>query len=275
MPPLRPSSLTEALEILARPMLVQITAGGPPPRPQPHALLMDTGRINEMSGIHRRGGEIVVGMNTSWQKLQQSSLLHPGAAALVAAASLLEDAQPGGVLLHTLDSTGHDSLILLAMAALDAQIEIAALGPSGRISRLLLPWQQALLSPPAQPYLPINLRFSLPLRAVGSALHAESNLSPLQPDARAAAALISLDPDSGHIRDVRLALAVPHRLPVLCPAVTGIVGMAPGPEVIARAVELARSCQQMHEIDYFLALSPHLLRETLDLALARATGSVY
>ncbi|HEY80773.1 MAG TPA: hypothetical protein G4O05_06810, partial [Caldilineae bacterium] len=43
---LRPNALEEALDILARPMLVQITAGGPPPRLQSHALILDVSRVS-------------------------------------------------------------------------------------------------------------------------------------------------------------------------------------------------------------------------------------
>jgi CO/xanthine dehydrogenase FAD-binding subunit len=228
---------------------------------------MDTGRISEMSGIHRLGGEIVVGVNNSWDNILRSSLLRPGASALVEAAALMEEEQPGGVLLHALDTAPGETLIHLALTVLDAKIELAMRESSARILRQTIPWQHALKSPPEQPYLPINICFHLPIIAVGSALHQETHLSPLQPDVSAAAVLMILDPDSGQITAARLALGNP---PFLCPALAGIIGLKPGREAIAEAVRLVRSCRQKTGDDYSFALSPHLLRETLDLALARA-----
>ena len=272
MQPLRPDTLSEALDILARPVLVQVTAGGPPPRPAPHALLMDTGRISEMAGIHRLGREMVVGVNNSWAGMLRSSLLRPGAACLVDAAELMEEDVPGGALLHALDAAQPDTPLLLALTALDARIELALREAPGRTVRQTLPLQRALKSPPEGPHLPLTVRFSVPFLAAGSALYREKDLSPMQPDAHAAAALVTLDPDSGQIASFRLALALPGRWPVLCPAIEGIVGQEPGREVIEAAVQWARQdCQPTAtDPDFSLALSSHLMRVTLDRALARA-----
>ena len=255
---------------MSRPMLVQATAGGPHPFPLPHALVMDVGRITEMAGIHRQGGEISVGVNSNWMGLAHSSLLQPGAAALADAADMMEKEQPGGVLLHALHEERPDSPILLALAALDAQIEFAVRDSNAGIKRQSLPWQQALRNPPEQPHLPLCIRFSLPFWAAGSALHQEDNISPLQPDARRVAILVIIDSDSGQIAKIRLALAQPGRLPYICPTINKVTGKKPEPHIIEEAVLLAQPCQQKLNTDYALVLSSHLIREALDRALARA-----
>ena len=272
MQPLRPDTLAEALDILARPVLVQVTAGGPPPRPAPHALLMDTGRISEMAGIHRLGGEMVVGVNNSWAVMLRSSLLRPGAACLVDAAALMEADEPGGALIHALDAAHPDNPVLLALTVLNARVELALREASGRISRQILPLREALISPPEQPHLPLNIRFAVPFLAAGSALRRESPLSPMQPDARAAAALITLDSDSGQIADLRIALALFGGWPLLCPVVGEVIGRQPDREVIESVVQWAReTCQpEAGKPDFSLALSAHLIREALDRAIARA-----
>ncbi len=276
MHPLRPDTLSEALDILARPMLVQVTAGGPPPRMQPHALLMDAGRVMEMSGIHRMGGEIIVGVNNDWDRLLRSPLLRPGAACLVDAASLMEAETPGAALLHALDAEHPDNPIILALTALDARIELALRAEDGRIRRKILPLRRALQSPPEQLHLMLSARFSLPFEAAGSALYREDDLSPMQPDVRAVAALALLDPASGQIASARMALAIPAAWPLLCPAAEALQGREPKKEAIEAVVRLAiRNCSQPRASapKFSLALSPHLIREALDLSIARLLAS--
>ncbi len=276
MPPLRPDTLAEALDILARPMLVQATAGGPPPRAQPHALFMDVSRVREMGGIHRLWGEISVGVNNLWAGILRSSLLRPAAACLADAATLMEAESPGGALLHALDAAHPDNLALLALTALDARVEIAVREESQRIIRRTLPLQEGLQIPSHQPHLPLTVRFVSPLQAAGSALHREDKLSPLQPDARAAAAVIALDAESGHITFARLALAIPGGWPILCPAIKAIIGQPPQKEAIEAVVRLAqRNCPQPRASTphFSLALSSHLIRETLDRAIARSQAT--
>ena len=277
VPILRPDTLSEALDILARPMLVQVTAGGPPPRMHPHALLMDAGRVTEMAGIHRMGGEVIVGVNNAWSRLMRSPLLRPGATCLADAANLLEEELPGGVLLHALDATAPDNPIILALAALDARVELALRGQQGRIQRRTLPLQQAMQSPPEQPHLMLSVRFSLPYQAAGSAFYRESNLSPMQPDALAAAALVILDSDSGQITSARLTLGIPGNWPIPCSSIQALTGREPKKEAIEAVIRLAlRNCPQPRAStpEFSLALSPHLIRETLDRAIARALASV-
>ncbi len=274
--PLRPHTLVEALDILARPALVQVTVGGPPLLIQPHALLMDVGRISEMAGIHRLGGELVVGVNSSWAGLMRSSLLHPGAACLTDAAALMEAEQPGGALLHALDATHPHNPILLALAALDAQIELAVRESPQRVIRQTLSVQNALQSAPQAPHLPLSVHFSLPLLATGSALYRESELSPLQPDAWAAAAVVSLDPAHGRIARARLALTSPESWPLLCSSVAALQGQEPKKEAVEAVVRLAQRNYPQPRAStpqFSLVLSSHLIRETLDRAIARSQST--
>lgn len=271
--PLRPNTLEEALDILARPMLVQVTAGGPPPRVLPHALLMDAGRVQEMAGIQRLGGEISVGVNNDWAAIIRSSLLRPASACLADAAALMEDESPGGALIQALDAALPDHPALLALTVLDARVEVAVREEGGRIIRRTPPLLAYLQAPPDRPHLPLSVRFAAPFQAAGSALHLEENLSPLQPDARAAAALVIFDPDSGLISAARLALAIPGDWPILCPAADALLGQSPQKETIEAVVRLAqRNCPQPRASapHFSLALSSHLIRETLDRAIARS-----
>ncbi len=273
MSPLRPNTLAEAMDILARPVLVQVTAGGPPPRVQPHALLMDVGRVMAMAGIHRIEGEMRIGVNNDWVGLMRSSLLQPAAGCLADAAALMEEEQPGGVLLHALDADHPDNPIILALTALDARAELALQKDDGSIAREILPLEQALQAQSEQPHLLINVRFAAPVDSVGSALHCEGDLSPMRPDARAAAAFVALDPGSGLIATARLALAIPDGWPILCPAAQTLIGQGIKKEAIEAVVRLAqRNCPQPRASTppFSLALSSHLIRETLDRAFARA-----
>jgi CO/xanthine dehydrogenase FAD-binding subunit len=257
-------------------MLVQATAGGPPPRAQPHALLMDASRVREMGGIHRLGGEISLGVNNGWADILRSSLLRPAAACLADAAALMEDENPGGVLLHALDAAQPENPVLLALTALDARMELAVREEDGRIIHRTLPLHESLQSPPDKPSLPLNVRFAAPFQAAGSALHREDKLSPLQPDARAAAAFVIIDPESGRIATARLALAIPERWPILCPAAETLIGQQPQKETIEAVVRLAqRNCPQPRASSphFSLVLSSHLIRETLDRAIARSQAT--
>ena len=273
MPPLRPDTLAEALDMLARPMLVQATVGGPPFRRQPFAQVMDVGRVSEMAGIHRLGDEVVVGVNSQWAALIRSTLLRPAAACLADAATLMEDVQPGGALLHALDAAVPDSPILLALTALDARMEMALRQDSERIIRQTFPLREALESPPHVPHLPLNVRFSAPLFAAGSALRQATDLSPLQPDAQAVAAFVMLNSDSGRFSFLRIVLSTPGDWPRLCPGTGALQGQEAKKEAIEAVVRLAqRNCPQPRAStpQFSLALSSHLIREALDRALARS-----
>ncbi len=270
----RPQTLQEALDILARPALVQITAGGPPLAPQPHALILDVSRISAMAGIHRAGGELIIGVNAAYATLLRSRLLQPAAACLADACRLREEDLPGGVLLHSLIEVAFDDPILLALAALDARVELAVRGEQGGVERRIRPLRQALLTPPDAPHLLLNVRFATGPAGAASALHREANLGGLHPDAWAAAAWLVIDPGEGLITAARLALAPGDVWPETCEeALADLMGSPPGREAIEAAVRLAqRICPQPRASTplFSLALSAHLIRETLDRAIARS-----
>ena len=269
---LRPSSLTEALDMLARPVLVQVTAGGPPPVMQPNALLMDVSRLQAMSGIQRLGKQVTLGANTDWSTLARSTLLGSAGAGLRDAAALHEKSSPGGLLLHILATPQPDAAIFLALNTLKGRAQFAVRDQNGRVFSKEMPLLLALRTPPPEPHLLLAVQIEAPLLGSGSALYRESDLSPIQPDARAAAAAVSMDA-AGVLTDVRLGLTYPGQWPLACPAVAELVGQKPKKEAIELAVRLARrSCLQAQATSpqFSLMLSPHLIRETLDRAIARA-----
>lgn len=270
---LRPNALEEALDILARPMLVQITAGGPPPRLRSHALILDVSRVSAMAGIQRAGGELIIGVNNAYATLIRSRLLWPAAACLVDACRLREEDIPGGALIHTLTEMAFDDPLLLALVALDARAELAIREKEGRVKRAILPLREALTHPPTPPHLLLNVRFAAGPAGATSALQRGENLGDLLPDVWAAAAWLVIEPGEGVIAAARLALAAGDAWPQGCEhALTDLIGSFPGREAVEAAVRLAqRICSQPRASSplFSLALSAHLIRETMDRAIAR------
>jgi len=269
----RPETLQEALDILARPARVQVTAGGPPPAPHPHALILDTSRLSAMAGMHQAGGELVIGVNNACATLARSRLLRPAAACLVDACRLREEDIPGSALIHTLTEIAFDDPILLALAVLDARAELAVRQEDGAIERGIRPLRQALIQPPDAPHLLLNVRFAAGPAGATSALQREMDLGDLQPDAWAAAAWLVIEPRQRVITAARLALASGDAWPHVCEdALADLIGLSPGREAVEAAVRLAqRICPQPRASTplFSLALSAHLIRETMDRAMAR------
>jgi CO/xanthine dehydrogenase FAD-binding subunit len=206
----------------------------------------------------------------------RSKLLRPAAACLADAAVLMEESQPGGVVLHALDASAPDNPIILALITLDARMEVAIREDEGRILHQTRPLREALESPPEAPHLPLNIRFSAPFFAAGSALRQETDLSPLQPDARAAAAFVTLNSDSGQFSFAKIALSNPGEWPRLCPIMEDLPESGSKKEAIEAMVRLAqRNCPQPRASapPFSLALSSHLIRETLDRAMARSQAT--
>ena len=91
-----------------------------------------------------------------------------------------------------------------------------------------------------------------------------------------AASWVALDPRSGRIEDVRIALGAVAPTPVRAPQAEEVVrGHAPTPELLARAGEVARGeCRPIDDIrgtaEYRQALVPILVRRTLEQAIQRA-----
>lgn len=275
--PLRPNSLDEALALLARPVLMQLTAGGPPLRPHPHAMIMDTGRITAMAGIRLASNTIFVGANTGYEVIQRSQLLKQRATCLTDACRRREDAAPGSVLLHDLaeKNTPHD--LILALAILDARIEIAERDEQGAVSRTLHPLHDFLRAPSAQSQIPLGLHFPAPARFTGSALYCEDDLGVLRPDVQCAAAIVSVSEKTGLIETARLYFSTPGVWPFACqPATTALIGRPPQKEAIEAVIRLAqRNCSQPRASSppYGVTLSSHLTRVTLDRALARVRSA--
>ena len=278
MPLLRPHTLDEALDMLARPRLVQLTAGGgPPAHPHPHALLMDTGRVLAMSGIRVAGGKIFIGSNSTWDVIQRSRVLRQGAACLIDACRRREEAHPGGALLHDLagERISHD--LLLALETLDARIEVAVRDESGATERMLLPAKGFLRTQNDFPQLPLGIHFPLTPTPSGSALYCEDDLGVLRPDAQCAAAVIAFSHKKGVIESARLYFCTPDIWPFTCPqATSALIGRKPDIEAIEAVVRLAqRDCPQPRASTplYAVTLSSHLMRVTLDRAFARSLAT--
>ncbi len=275
----QPHTINEAFDILNRPLLVQITAGGPPPNPDPQAVLMDVSRLAAMSGLHYAGGELFVGVNTTYSTLLHSHLLWPAAACLLDACRLREANLPGGTLLHDFTTVAFDNPLLLALIALHAQAQIA-IRPSGQQPQILtLPLQKALLHPPNPPYLLLGFRFIAGSMGTTSALIQHQPMGPLQPDALAAATWLTIDPQTNRIAAMRVAFANGRSWPILCEdAFKVLIGQPANANAVEAAVRLSQDgCPQpRHRTStppFSLTLSPHLIRETLDRAIARSHHS--
>jgi len=274
MPPLRPNTLAEALDILARPMLVQMTAGGgPPPYRHPHALLMDTGRVMAMSGVQAAGGTLFIGANNTYNAIYRSQVLNQRAACLTDVCRRLENRHPGGVLLHdlTAEKAPHD--FVLALEALQARVEVARRSGQGSPQRIRLPlraFQRAI----ATEQIPLGIHFPAPPAFSGSALYCEDDLGVLQPDVQCAAALVTLSQETGLIETARLSFVTPGLWPFTCQQATAaLIAQTPTKEAIEAVVRLAqRNCPQPRASvpQFSLALSSHLIRKTLDRAIARS-----
>ncbi len=272
----QPETLTEALDILARPLLIQITAGGPPPTPKPHAALLDVSRLSAMSGLHYAGGEIFIGVNTAYATLLHSHLLWPAAACLLDASRLREDIHPGGILLHDFTTVALDNPLLLALTLLHAHAKIAIRTPSHQVAFATLPLREALLHPPSSPHLLLGFQFVAAAENATSALIQRPPLGPLQPDTLAAASWLTIDPQTQTIAAVRFAFADGQTWPILCEDIfAALIGHPPTADAIEAAVRLSKKgCPQpRHKTStppFSLTLSPHLIRETLDRAIARS-----
>ncbi len=275
---LRAKTLAQALDILSRPLLIQLTAGGPPPQRLPHATLLDVSPIAAMSGLQWAGGLLRIGLNTTYATLQASSLLRPAAWALVDACHIQEAQTPGGALIHDLSQPAPLNSILLALTLLDARMEIAQPGQEDAISTRELPLTDYLQTDFSHPTLPLAILFQATPSTAASALMSMHNIDPLQPDAWAAAAWVHLD-DRGRVENVRIALSPGEGWPQAChlPA-TDLRGKSPDRATIEAAVRLAqRMCPQppWSTQPYFFALSAHLMRSTLDRAIARAQAHAF
>lgn len=270
---LRPNTVDEALDILARPMLVQMTARTPPLQPQPYARIMDVSRVGAMAGMQRVAGELIIGVNTPYADLIRSQLLWPTAACLVDACRLGEEETPGIAFIHTLTAPPPGDPVILALAVLHARAELAVREKEGEVKRVIMSLHRALADPPDWPHLLLNVRFAAGPAGATSALQRKTDLGALQPDVWAAAVWLMVDPGAGTIALARLAVDAGHAWPQVCQdPMADLIGLPPGREAVEAAVRLAqRMCPQPRASSpsYSLALSAHLIRETMDRAMAR------
>ncbi len=269
----RPQQVDEALALLARPMRWQLTAGTPPPWPDPHAAILDISRITAAGGLMRAGGELLLGVGLAYHALIPSRLLHPVAASLIDACRWWEAREPGRALVHDMQAATEGNPVILALALLDARADVAYLGHAG-VETTTMPLQQALHEEAKAPRLILRIRIPSGPPGASSALVLHPPRPPLRPDARMAAAWLVLDPSTGLIQQMRWAVATS----TTWPSVYGedlfapLQGRPPDAEAVEAAVRLAqRNAPQpaASTPPFALALMPQLLRETLNLAIAR------
>jgi CO/xanthine dehydrogenase FAD-binding subunit len=160
----RPNTLAEALRILARPVQVVVTAGGPPIDLPAGAMILDTSRIQAMSGVQQLGEWLQVGVNTTYAAILRSRLFCPDACCLMDACAIREVETPGGTLLHDLLAEDVGNVLLLGLITLEAEVELAWLDPSAGIQRQWYALARGIPQPPEAPHLLLNVRF----RATGA-----------------------------------------------------------------------------------------------------------
>jgi aerobic carbon-monoxide dehydrogenase medium subunit len=133
-----PETLNQAVSLLAQNKDAKLLAGGHSLLPLMKlrlahpSMLVDIGRINELSGIRDMGNWIALGALTTHSQVQWSELVREHCPVLSAAASLIGDMQVrnrgtiGGSLAHA-DPAADYPAVILALGA-----EIDAFGPKGK-----------------------------------------------------------------------------------------------------------------------------------------------
>ncbi|MCO6453313.1 MAG: hypothetical protein J5I90_21200 [Caldilineales bacterium] len=236
----------------------------------------DYSQLAEMTGIHRLGGVLGIGLNTTLAGVAHASLVRVGATCLAEACERIRD--PGSTLLSQLDSCETSSLVTLALAALDSEIEMAWLEIGAGIQRAWV----GLADCGESSNLWLNVRLRAHGRQSGSALVVTDMPAGMTPLALAAAAVIILDPETGVIGTCRLVLLPALGNPVrLVAAESALNQHALEQATIDAAAQLAQQ-QSLPLVSIIAPGQPyrtnttaHLVRQAIDHAGARAVASAY
>lgn len=276
---LRPTTIAQALQLLAENGDRAVIIGGatiPPAGLESDTILIDVGGIFELSGIHQMAGRLVIGMNATHAELAHASLIRSRATCLAEACELDEDPF-GATLAHDLRPRDSYSDVLLSLATLEAEVEIARLGSSDSVERTWLPLSDVWgKSPAGETKLLLAAGFAAGNRSSGSALISATPPAGTSTTVRAAGAHVGLDADGETVATVRVFVNPAVGPPIGSETAASLIGLTLEPDVIeaaARAVQADIVDQlpaQSAEREYHIDLVAHLVRQALDRAAARA-----
>ncbi len=278
---LHPDILNEAVQMLAEYGQRAFIIGGsesPPPGTPHSGVFIDTSRLADLAGIHRLGGKMIIGVNTPHSIIARASLIRMHGTCLAEACE--ETNHPHASLLtYDFRSEVNFPLTILALAALDAEIESAWLGSSGEVER-----RWSALDDVWNPDIAWNSRIVLAVRfSVGSAASGSALIIATPPPGTAAlvlaaAARLSLDASKNVISDVKAVLAPKQGAPFPSPGAAALLrGRNPDSDHIKQAAHAALldaqsrlSSPSSPVAAYRIDLAAHLTRQALDRSLARA-----
>ena len=277
---LHPDTLNEAVQMLAEYGQRAFIIGGSesPPPGTPHCgVFIETSRLVDLAGIHRLGGRMIIGANTPHSIIARASLIRMHGTCLAEACE--ETNHPfASVLTYDFRSEVGYPFTILALAALDAEIESAWLGSGGVVERRWsalddvwnpdIAWDSRMV---------LAVRFSVGSAASGSALIIATPPPGTAALVLAAAARLSLDASKCVISDVKTVLAPKKGAPFPSPGAAAYLrGRNPDSDHIEQAAHAAlldaqsRLSSPSLVAAYRIDLAAHLTRQALDHSLARA-----
>ena len=200
-------------------------------------VLVDTGRISEMAGLHQLGGIVVIGLNMTCADVARASLTRAMALGLTEAAEHVSD--PGLRLGAGLFARSTPA-ILLALVALDAEIVVATLAAAGQVERRWLALEQGLTQVRQAISLPLAVRFQACGEDCGSALVVLTLPAGTEASVQGAAVCLRLDTNRS-LTAAKLALLVAGDMPQrLAEVEASLIGRPLDAASIEEAAHLSR-----------------------------------
>lgn len=276
----RPSSVQEAVELLAADPDAKVLAGGHSLLPamklrlaNPSAVV-DIGRIADLRGITVKGdGSVAIGALTTYQDLLDSKELRQAYPIIAETANVVGDPQVrvrgtlGGSLAHS-DPAADFTAVMLALNA-----EVAVVG-GGESTIWIDDLFVGLLTTSLKPDEVITeIRLPSPAgRKIGQAY--EKHAHPASGYAVVGVAAV-LDLDGGNVKSARIAVTgAPEKATRATAAEQALIGKAASAEAIAQAAAVATD--GLGELNGDVYASPeyraHLVRVLTKRALTRAAG---
>lgn len=274
----RPTSLAEALQLLSAQggRVHELAGQGPAPLLLTAAGdYLDLSRLSARAGIQQWGGWLALGLNNTCAELAHASLIRSQATCLAEAAEQHADA--AAHLAAALTGAGDSPDVLLALVALESEVEVANLDAQRRVERIRLPLLAFMKQPSGVPGLPLTLHIAAAGGSRGSALVRQDLAPGMTSSFQAAAACLTLE--GGSITAASLALRTPGQLSVPLPAAAqALIGQRHDTAIPVAAERAREEIQPLlppaaQEPPFYVEISAHLLRRALDRALARALAA--
>ncbi len=280
----RPQTLSETLHLLrehgdrAHVVAGSVAPAGATP------LGIDTSRLSERNGIHQFGGRLLIGLNMTLAELARSSLVRSQATCLHEACAylpLIAD-KPLALVFAGLPAGLNPPPPdfwppLVALFALDADVELAWLGASERVEQISVPLAELSGETFPQSVLPLAVSFHVADHMGGSAFIPAPATPGMAPTPLAAAVRLAFAADARTVANAGIALVSPAGAPARVPSAEDCLQGRPlDPESIGAAAQgaqhfaLAQWPATPTARSYPIQLAAHLVRTALDRAAARA-----